>query len=237
MTPRATLLGSLGVTALLYALPGMLGWHLAWPFRMIATLVHETGHGVAARLCGCAFSSLEMWANGSGIAHSQCAPDTGAGCRALISAGGLCGPAIVAALLFVIGRRARPSKIALCVAGVALLAMDLLVMRTVTGWIVATALGAGCLWAGLRAPADVARDALVFLAVQLGLSVYSDAGYLFTDLAKTSGGTLPSDVANMARSLGGPYWLWGALCGAFSAAALALGLWLFLRRRQLPIAA
>jgi hypothetical protein len=33
----------------------------------------------------------------------------------------------------------------------------------------------------------------------------------------------------MAEALGGPYWMWGAVCGAFSLLVLALGVWTFLR--------
>jgi membrane-associated phospholipid phosphatase len=64
----------------------------------------------------------------------------------------------------------------------------------------------------------------VFLAVQLALSVFSRGDYLFTDVARTGEGTFPSDVANMSSALFLPYWFWGALCGAFSVAVLALGL-------------
>ena len=71
-------------------------------------------------------------------------------------------------------------------------------------------------WMIRRASDEVARGGLVFLAVQLALSVLSNADYLFTDTAHTGAGTMPSDVAVMADALGGTYWFWGAVCGALS---------------------
>jgi membrane-associated phospholipid phosphatase len=70
---------------------------------------------------------------------------------------------------------------------------------------------------------------LVFLAVQLSLSVFSRGDYLFSEVARTGSGDFPSDVANMADALFLPYWFWGATCGAFSVAVLVVGLWAFLR--------
>ena len=35
---------------------------------------------------------------------------------------------------------------------------------------------------------------------------------------------MPSDAAQIGNALIGPYWFWGALCGAVSLAALAYGI-------------
>jgi hypothetical protein len=70
---------------------------------------------------------------------------------------------------------------------------------------------------------------LLFVAVQLALSVFSRGDYLFMTEATTPAGSFPSDVANMARALGGPYWLWGLICGGFSVVSLVVGIWAFFR--------
>ena len=75
----------------------------------------------------------------------------------------------------------------------------------------------------------LSQVALILGGVQLALSVFSRGDYLFTHVARTGNGDFPSDVANMASALWLPYWFWGAVCGAFSVAMLALGVWLFLR--------
>ena len=77
-----------------------------------------------------------------------------------------------------------------------------------------------------RAP-GLAQAVLVFLAVQLALAVFSRADYLFTSMALTRSGPMPSDVSVMAQALFLPYWFWGAVCGALSVGILFLGLKFF----------
>ena len=72
---------------------------------------------------------------------------------------------------------------------------------------------------------NAAFATVMFVSVQLALSVFSRGDYLFTPNA----GPFPSDVANMATSLFLPYWFWGLVCGGFSLAVLAAGGWFFLR--------
>jgi hypothetical protein len=86
-----------------------------------------------------------------------------------------------------------------------------------------------CLWIGVKSSAKAAQLAIVFVAVQLALSVFSRGDYLFTATANTANGPMPSDVAQIAEALVGPYWLWGAVCGATSIGVLMGGLWLYLR--------
>ena len=69
-----------------------------------------------------------------------------------------------------------------------------------------------------------AQTLVTFLAAQLSLSVFSRSDYLFTDVAQTSAGTMPSDVAQMADALWLPYWFFGALCGVFSIGVLVFGI-------------
>ena len=168
-----------------------------------------------------------MWADASGVAtHSRPAGTVAA---AWIAAGGLMGPALLAALFFGVGCRARWSRWALIAFAVCCAAACVLVVRNLFGWIfvggLALVLGAIAQKGGARA----SQMCLVFLAIQLSLSVFSRGDYLFTAVANTTGGTMPSDVAQMAAALGGPYWLWGALVGLFSVGVLMVGLWVFLR--------
>jgi hypothetical protein len=89
--------------------------------------------------------------------------------------------------------------------------------------------GAALIMVAWRGSQVTAQLTLVFVAVQMALSVFSRGDYLFTEHAHTGVGLMPSDVAHMAEALGGPYWMWGAVCGAFSLLVLALGVWTFLR--------
>ena len=214
------LIAAVVVTILLYVVP--YGHLIGYPLVLVSTIAHEMGHGIAGIFVGGRFDSFVVFADASGSAHV--AGYSGRFARAFVSAGGLCGPACAAALGFFAARSPRFARIAVLVLG-GFLAFSLLwVVRNPFGWIAVGALAAALLGVGLRARPQTSQVALVFLAVQLALSVFSRGDYLFTDVARTAQGDFPSDVANMASALFLPYWLWGALCGAFSIAVLALGL-------------
>lgn len=83
--------------------------------------------------------------------------------------------------------------------------------------------------AGLAKPPWVPQLWLLFTAVQLALSVFSRGDYLFTATARTGRGALPSDAAQLADALIGPYWFWGGVCGLLSVAALLFGVVTFFR--------
>jgi membrane-associated phospholipid phosphatase len=102
-------------------------------------------------------------------------------------------------------------------------------VRNLVGWLTVGAFAALFLGVALKAGAEAARTVLVFLSVQLSLTVFSRGGYLFTPSAQTANGVMPSDVANMATALFLPYWFWGAVCGAFSVAVLIIGARSYLR--------
>ncbi|MGZ3455688.1 MAG: M50 family metallopeptidase [Polyangiales bacterium] len=226
------LLLSIAATVLLYVVP--YGHVVAYPLMLVSTLVHELGHGIAGVIVGGKFDSFEMWSTGAGLAHVV--GYDGRFARAFVSAGGLCGPAVAAAIGFAMARGPRRSKWMLGVLGALLLFADLWIVRSVFGWIFVTAFAALLLFLALRASAHVSQLALMFLSVQLSLSVFSRGDYLFTSVAHTGAGTFPSDVANMSDALFLPFWFWGAVCGAFSILVLGFGAWLFLRpSRRLPV--
>jgi hypothetical protein len=167
-----------------------------------------------------------MWSDGSGVAYTAARTE---GQHAFISAAGLVGPAIAAALGFALIRRRKWARIGLCAIGVVLVLAMIFKVRTGFGLLVAGTVAAASLAVALRAHEDWAQLLLGFLSVQLALSVFSRGDYLFTDTATTGAGTGASDSAAIGQLIGGPYWLWGAICAVVSLAALALGAWLMLR--------
>ena len=213
------------ITVILYT-TGPLGKTIGYPLILLSTLAHEMGHGIVAVLVGGKFESFQMWADGSGIARTQY---SGRFASALVSAGGLCGPAIVAALFFALSNKQKWARASLATVGIALLVADILLVRSFFGFFFVGVLGALFLWIATKGPVWSSEFTLVFVAVQLALSVFSRGDYLFTPVAHTSGGELPSDVAQMSNALFLPYWFWGALCGAFSIAILAWGLLFFFK--------
>lgn len=210
------LVASVLVTLSLYYLP--FGGLLAYPLLLISTVAHELGHGLMAMLLGQHFDSFKMAADGSGVTAWHGSP--GRLTTALIAAGGLVGPALVACLGFIAGRRPATARWFVGLVGVGLALCVLLVVRS---WFaVAFVGGLALLLVGLaaRARASVVQFALIFLCVQLSLSVFSRSDYLFTQWAAPG---LPSDVAQIASALFLPYWFWGLACGAVSVAAVLVG--------------
>jgi hypothetical protein len=217
----AVLVGAVLATLILFVLPGngLIGRPLMW----LSTLVHELGHGITAWLTGGEFESFDMWLNGSGLAHCRSRH------HALVCAGGLLGPAIIAAIGFVLARRARVAQVGLLVAAAVLLILTVLLAGTWLAWVYMPAVAAVLIFVAARKDPEPAQVATVFLSTQMALSVFSRGDYLFVKEATTGAGTFPSDVANMARELGGTYWMWGAIVGLFSVLVLVGGLWLFTR--------
>mgnify|MGYP002630411993 CR=1 FL=1 len=225
---RAVLVGSALVTAVLYVVP--YGHTIGYPLMLLSTLAHEMGHGVAAMLVGGHFEDFHMWADGSGVARSMV--PTGRVTHALVAAGGLVGPALVAAVGFFIGRYPVRARRGLLVASIVMALALVVVVRGAFGMFFVAATAAACAAVAVRAPPWASQVTVLFLAAQLALSVFSRGDYLFTDTAQTSTGLMPSDVAQIANNLWLPYWFWGALCGAFSVAVLVLGIVLLWRAPQ-----
>ena len=213
------------VTFGLYSFPE--GRYIAYPLMLISTLAHELGHGLAAVLVGGEFVRFEMWADGSGVATWA-----GSGGRlelAIVAAGGLVGPAFAAAFAFMAGRRPKGARRALLFSAFVLGLALLLVVRNLFGIAFVAMLLAFCLFIGLKASDEISQLVLIFLALQLALSVFSRGDYLFTPTAQTAAGPMPSDVGQMAMALFLPYWFWGGVCGLFSVLVLAFGLKVYWR--------
>jgi hypothetical protein len=216
---------SIAITALLYVIP--FGGLIAYPLVLLSTLFHELGHGVAALATGGSFEQLAIYGDGSGVATHGAS--SGAVAQAIVAAGGLVGPAIVAAIAFAMGRRAGSARGFTIALAIGLALALALVVRNPFGMVFVAGVTIALGWIGVRKNSDTAQLALVFLAVQLALSVFSRGDYLFTEVAMTGAGAMPSDTAHIAMALGGPYWAWGLACGAFSVLVLAAGVWSFTR--------
>ena len=223
---RGTILALTAAATLLLFSIDWLRW-VAYPLVLLSTLAHELGHGLSALMVGGTFENLKIWADGSGVATWS--GDGGRLGTAVVAAGGLVGPAITAGVLFVFARKPRSARTTLVVLGSILLLVNLLWVRNLFGFLFVALVAATCLALGLKTSPATSRFALVFLGVQLALSVFSRADYLFTEVAETRTGPMPSDTAQIAAALFLPYWFWGALCGALSLAMVFFGIRIYLR--------
>jgi hypothetical protein len=222
------LLVSVALTLAMFLVPSPeKTWWLLAPIRWLHIYVHEFGHGVAALISGGKFDYFEMYSY-SGLAHTR---TQGALAEAFVCAGGLCGPALVGAVFLAMGRSPRWSRFALGGFGAFMAASLILWTRTPFGWGFGAVTALLALAIAFGARSSIAQMVVVFLGVQLALSVYTGGGYLFTQYAEIQNGYRgASDTQVMAEALGGTYWIWGAVCAGLSAALLLAGLWIFMRR-------
>jgi hypothetical protein len=200
------------------------GGYTLYPFTLLATWVHEMGHGLTALALGGQFVKLEIFGDASGLATTA----SREGLRsALVSAAGLLAPPLLSALILMTVRGPRRAKVFLVTMAAALVISLLLWVRSWVG--LPTVLGLALIFAaGVRFGSDWLRLALAQLvAVVLGLdTITRTLSYVFMariEEGATAGGR--SDVGGIADALGGPYWFWGGLVALLALALLALGLW------------
>src|SRR4051812_10626061 len=129
--PRLSLVvAAIAVMALDHLVP--FGHLVLYPLTLLATWVHEMGHGVSALLVGGHFQELLIFSDASGLAMTA----EPAGLRAaLVSAGGLVGPPIAGAAILVLARGRRRAGLVLGVLTVAIALSLLIWVRSFAGWL------------------------------------------------------------------------------------------------------
>lgn len=224
---RALAPAALALPAALTALAA--GWlgPVAYPLRLLTTLVHELAHGLTALLTGGAFQRFVIFPDGSGLAY------TAGGWRLLIIPAGYVGVALAGAALIALGRGERGGRLALGAlgGGIALLTLryalpTLLSAQALGGLLTLLAgvgLGALLLLAAWRAGAAWSLFLLNLVAFHLGLSAFGDLWTLFG--ITTAAGAPRSDAAAMAELTFIPAPVWAVLWAALAAAALGWALW------------
>jgi hypothetical protein len=191
---------------------------LMYPLRLFVTLVHEAGHGLAALATGGEVRSLQVMADGSGLAT------TAGGARALILPAGYLGAALFGAGLFIAANLVRRVRwisggLAALLAVLTLLYIPFLS----TGFLVGLGFAAVLGLLSWKANDDLNRLVLMALAVIVGLNAVLD----LTTLVNASGASL-GNVRNDAAAFSAevfpliPGALW-ALCWAGIAIALLVG--------------
>lgn len=216
--PVFALVLAAALTVALWFVP--FGRVIARPLLWWSTLAHESGHGFAALFAGGTWARLQLFLDGSGVATTQVDDGT----QGLVALGGLVGPAVAAFMLFLVGAFRRPARIALAALGLAVLALLPTVAAGTLTVVFVAGLGGLLLWLSAWTSTRGAQIGLLFLAVQLALSVFSRADYLFMAEATTGAGTMPSDVTKVATHFGGSIFLWGTLIGACSVLVLLGGI-------------
>jgi hypothetical protein len=194
-----------------------------YPFTLLATWVHETGHGVAALATGGSFDKLEIFADASGLAHTR---EAGNVAVAITCLGGMLAPPLVGAILLMVARGPRRARVALALLAALLLATLALWVRSPAGLVVVPACAALLGWAALRWAPSRRLVLAQFIAITLALdTVGRMIGYALSSKATVGGAERTSDVAAAAEALGANHFVLGAGVITVALALLAAGLW------------
>lgn len=177
-TPQTlTLIGVAGLAAVLLAIVPWLSF-LNYPFRLLITIVHELSHGLAALITGGSFIRFVIFSDGSGLAY------TTGGWRLLVIPAGYLGVALFGAVLIMLGRNHRWSRIAMAIIGLVMILFTLRygipsifsdhmlggVLTTVSG----VFFGGLFLLIAFKASSRWIVFLLNFIAIQAGLTAFSD---------------------------------------------------------------
>jgi hypothetical protein len=234
--PRELLTLAIALVASLLLMNLPFGGVLFYPFKLLATWLHETSHGIAMLLTGSGFDHMVIYRDTSGLAYPRSSP--GPIAATIIAAAGYMGTPVWGAVLLVVTPDARTARRALLVLAVLLVATGMFVVAPTTtgdtfGPYAMVAMGlvlAGC---ALALPARWRVLVTHFIAAQACVNALLDIRVLLRP-SQVVGGVpaLSSDAHNMARLTFGTtdtwaVWTWAAAWLVWSLlvlfAALRLG--------------
>lgn len=223
---RALILALLA-SLLLWNLP--FGGLTLYPFKLLATWLHELSHGAVMLLTGAGFEHLQIFKDTSGIAQAE--RSVGAAGRAAIHSAGYMGTSLFGALLLLLGQT-RPGARSILASLGALLGLSALLWIRNDFAQDAAYIGLGtCLALALVPSERLAILAVNFVAAQACINSLLDIRVLFrTDMVINGKVVGASDAHNMASATFGSYWLWASIWLAWSLLCFFVALRLILVR-------
>ena len=225
-----TLAVALLASLLLWNLPH--GGLLLYPFKLLATWLHELSHGLAMMLTGARFRSVVIYRDTSGLAYG----DGGVGPlgAAVIAAAGYMGTALWGALLLVVTPSARSARIAMLVLAGLLVVTALTVIATPKGdtfgpWMIGS-IGAAFAAAAIALPGPWRVAVAHFVAAQACVNALLDIRVLLRPSRVVNGiESGYSDAHTMAAVTFGTtetwaVWTWATIWLVWSLAVLYIAL-------------
>lgn len=225
-----TLAVALLASLLLWNLPH--GGLLLYPFKVLATWLHELSHGVAMIVSGTAFDYVVIYRDTSGLAYGR--GTAGPIGQAVIASAGYMGTALWGALLLVVTPTARSSRTAMLVLAGLLVLTALTVVGTPKGdtfgpWMIGS-IGVAFAIAAVALP-DAWRLAVAhFVAAQSCVNALLDIRVLLRPTRVVDGVERGySDAHTMAAVTFGTtdtwaVWTWAGIWLAWSLAVLYIAL-------------
>ncbi|HUQ01524.1 MAG TPA: M50 family metallopeptidase [Kofleriaceae bacterium] len=220
-------------SVLLWQLP--FGGFLLYPFKLLGTWLHEGSHALTMALTGASVDRMEVFADGSGLAHARYPVATFA--QAVIAAAGYMGTPLWGVALLAASRTVRGARWALATAGVLLLSSTILLVANRFGQVALSLTGALVVLGAVALPARWTQIAAHVLAAQACINAVVDIRVLYRPMLYINGKAVrDSDAHAMAQATFGTdanwaVWLWASIWIAWSLALLG---WVFtvVRRRD-----
>ena len=217
-------------------------WHLPfgglvlYPFKLLATWLHELSHGLVMVAVGAGFERMEIYRDTSGLSFAQ-AGVAGAG-RAAIAAAGYMGTPLFGAALLVLGQTGRSARRLLGVLGVLMAASTVIWIHNDFGRAAIAIIAAALLAVALVPGRRVAVWLASFVAAQACINALLDIRVLFRSNLVVNGQIMrSSDAHDMAAACGGTTALWAGLWLVWSLALLYVALRIIhLRQTRPPLA-
>ena len=230
-----TLIGLAGLVSLLIALIPLLGL-AGYPFRLLLTIVHELGHGLAALLTGGSFIRFVIHSDGSGLAT------TAGGWRLAVIPAGYLGVAVFGAGLILLGRNHRWSRIALALIGAVMALLSLRyglpaifstqilsgILTTMSGLI----FGVLFLWVAIKAAPGWIIFLTHLIAIQAVLTAFSDL-FALIGLSTRFFNAPVNDAQAMAGLTFVPAIIWAIVWAVTASALIGGAIWLtWIKRKE-----
>lgn len=195
-----------------------------YPFSLFVTLLHETGHALAATITGGVVDSIQVASDLSGLTT------TSGGTEELIAPAGYLGATVAgAAILLTPTRYSRWVLGSLALVPLAAVTVFHAADTFTTAWSVLFAVT--LLLSAWKLPPRWRGFLQIFLGVEAGLNAFRDLMTLV--FIEGSNAHIQTDADNMSHALFGPPIFWAVTWTVLSMAILALTL-LVLLRREMP---
>ena len=215
-TLALALLGSL----LLWNLP--FGGYAMYPFKLLATWLHELSHGLAMIATGAGFDHVLIYRDTSGLAYAR--SSVGPVGSAIIAAAGYMGTPVWGALLLVVTPNPRAARRALLVLAVLLLGTAITVVGDEFGGWATAGIGAVVAACAIALPTRWRLLVAHFIAAQACINALLDIRVLLRPSQVVNGlVTGMSDAHNMARATFGTTETWAVWSWAIAWLLWSLG--------------
>jgi hypothetical protein len=207
---------------------------LLYPFKVLATWLHELSHGLAMIITGSGFDRMVIYRDTSGLAYAYTA--VGSFGTAIIAAAGYMGTPLWGAVLLVVTPNARAARNALIVLAVLLVGTTVLVVAPAPngdrfGQYIVPAIGAAIALVAILLPGRWRVLVAHFIAAQACVNALLDIRVLLRPSQVVDGKSTGnmSDAHNMAASTFGTtetwaVWTWAIIWLAWSLAILFVAL-------------